>query len=236
MRRRTRVRLRWKPVVRGLRKLLHGERGRRALQLVGCALAVVLAINLAVRVLGGGRPNLLSPLHLGDKTRALAGLGLHGFSHVFGEPHGDERAIVSDAARRNGVPVALALSVAHAESRFSPHAISHTGAMGLMQLMPDTAAELGVLDAFDSDANADGATRYLRQLLARYRGDAHRAVAAYNAGPGRVPARGEPVLPAETRHYVRTVLGASLLAGGLNAAALPAAEAIVTGAHGDHRP
>jgi hypothetical protein len=236
VRRRTRARLRWKPVARGLRALVRGQRGRRALQLAFVALAVVLAINLSVRVFGGGRPNLLSPLHLGDKTRALAGLALHGFSHVFGEPHGDERAIVSDAARRNGVPVALALSVAHAESRFSPHAISHTGAMGLMQLMPGTAAELGVLDAFDSDANADGATRYLRQLLTRYRGDTRRAVAAYNAGPGRVPSRGEPVLPAETRRYVRTVLGASLLGGGLNAAALPAAEAIGTGAHDERRP
>jgi hypothetical protein len=186
-----------------------GGRGKRALQLLGVALAVVLAINLGVRVLGGGSPHLLSPLHLGDKLRALAGLGLHGLRHLTGDPHGDERATVSDAARRNGVPVSLALSVAHAESRFTPHAISHTGAMGLMQLMPDTASELGVWDAFDSDANADAATRYLRALLARYRGDARRAVAAYNAGPGRVPARGEPVLPAETRRYVHTVLGAA---------------------------
>ena len=209
-----------RPFVYGLKKATRGGRGRRILQLIGVALAVVVTINLAVRVLGGGRPNLLSPLHLADKTRALAGLALHGFSHVIDEPHGDERAIVSEAARRNGVPVALALSVAHAESRFAPHAISHTGAMGLMQLMPDTADDLGVLDAFDSAANADGATRYLRELLARYRGDTRRAVAAYNAGPGRVPARGEPVLPPETRHYVRTVLGAGLLSPGL-----PAAEA-----------
>lgn len=179
------------------------------MQCLGVAVALVLAINVSVRVFGGGGPHPLSPLHLGDKVRALSGLAVHGLRHLFGDPHGDPRAIVSDAARRNGVPVALALSVAHAESRFTPHAISHTGAMGLMQLMPDTAAELGVFDAFDSDGNADGATRYLRSLLRRYRGDQGRAVAAYNAGPGRVPSRGRPALPDETRRYVHTVLGAS---------------------------
>ena len=179
------------------------------MQLLAVAVAAVLAINVSVRVFGGGVPHLLSPLHLGDKVRALGGLALHSVGHLLGDPHGDERAAVSEAARRNGVPVALALSVAHAESLFTPHAISHTGAMGLMQLMPDTARELGVFDAFDSDANADGATRYLRALLRRYGGDQHRAVAAYNAGPGRVPARGRPALPDETRRYVRTVLGAS---------------------------
>lgn len=183
-------------------------------QLVGFSLCAVLATNTLVRVLGGGSSHPLSLLHLGDKTRALAALGMHGTRHVFGEPHADDRATVSAAARRNGVPVALALSVARAESSFQPHAISHTGAMGLMQLMPDTAAELGVLDAFDSDANADGATRYLHRLLRRYRGDQQRAVAAYNAGPGRVSTQGESALSNETRHYVHTVLGrnaASLL-------------------------
>jgi hypothetical protein len=171
------------------------------------ALCVLVAINGLVRVLGGGSPNLLSPLHLVDKTRALGGLALHGLSHVIGDPHGDPRAIVSAAAQRNGVPVALALAVAHVESGLQPHAISHTGAMGLMQLMPDTAVRLGVGDAFDSEANADGATRYLHDLLHRYRGDVHRAVAAYNAGPGRVPAGAPVALPAETQHYVRVVLG-----------------------------
>lgn len=159
-------------------------------------------------MLGGGTPHLLSPLHLIDKTRALGALALHGVGHLFGDPHGDPRAIVREAALRNGVPPALALSVARAESHWEPHAISHTGAMGLMQLMPGTADQLGVTDAFDSAANADAATRYLRSLLSRYRGDARRAVAAYNAGPARVATRGTPALPAETRHYVHAVLGA----------------------------
>jgi hypothetical protein len=184
-------------------------RARRKPLLQGFALAlcVLVTINGLVRGLGGGSPNLLSPLHLVDKTRALGGLALHGFSHVIGDPHGDPRAIVSAAAQRNGVPVGLALAVAHVESGLHPHAISHTGAMGLMQLMPDTAVMLGVGDAFDSEANADGATRYLHDLLHRYRGDMHRAVAAYNAGPGRVPAGTPVTLPAETQHYVRVVLG-----------------------------
>jgi hypothetical protein len=176
-------------------------------QLLGLSLCAVLAINTLVRVLGGGSPHPLSLLHLGDKTRALCTLGVHATRHVFGAPHADDRETVRAAARRNGVPIALALSVARAESSFQPHAISHTGAMGLMQLMPDTAADLGVLDAFDSEANADGATRYLHRLLVRYRGDPERAVAAYNVGPGRVSMQGVSTLPDETRHYVHTVLG-----------------------------
>jgi soluble lytic murein transglycosylase-like protein len=79
--------------------------------------------------------------------------------------------------------------------------------MGLMQLMPGTAAMLGVDDAFDPAQNAEAGTRYLAQLLRRYRGDRVRVLAAYNAGPGRVPLHGAIELPAETRSYVRHVLG-----------------------------
>jgi soluble lytic murein transglycosylase-like protein len=174
---------------------------------IGLSLVAVLSINTLVRVLGGGTPNPVSLVHLGDKTRALAGLAAHGSRHLFGNPHTTDRETIRAAARRNGVPESLALAVARTESSFHPHAISYTGAMGLMQLMPDTAAEFGVRDAFDSSDNADGATRYLRRLLARYRGDTARAVAAYNAGPGMVPKQGRAELPRETRHYVHTVLG-----------------------------
>jgi soluble lytic murein transglycosylase-like protein len=78
--------------------------------------------------------------------------------------------------------------------------------MGLMQLMPNTAQELGVLDPFDVRENADAGVRYLKQLMTTYRGDLRRAVAAYNAGAGRVPLRGPLLLPAETRTYVSRVV------------------------------
>jgi soluble lytic murein transglycosylase-like protein len=75
-----------------------------------------------------------------------------------------------------------------------------------MQLMPGTAKELGVNDPFDLAENADGGVRYLRQLLSQYRGNVRRALAAYNAGPGRIPHRGPLTMPDETRSYVARIL------------------------------
>jgi membrane-bound lytic murein transglycosylase MltF len=77
-------------------------------------------------------------------------------------------------------------SVIHAESGFNPRAVSPKGARGLMQLMPRTASDLGVTDAFDPGANVEGGTRYLSDLLVRYDFDLIKALAAYNAGPERV--------------------------------------------------
>lgn len=176
------------------------------------AVSVVLTINCAVRWVGGGDPHWLSPLHLSDKVSALASLAWHFTGHDLEcMPEVAELAI-AQAAQRNGVPAQLALAVARAESSLRAHAISRTGAMGLMQLMPDTATWLGVGDAFDPAQNTDGGTRYLAQLLRRYRGDRVRALAAYNLGPGRVPARGVLALPSETRTYVSRILGVRVLA------------------------
>ncbi len=117
------------------------------------------------------------------------------------------RAITDSAAERNKVPSALVTAVIDAESHGDPSAVSRAGAQGIMQLMPGTALTYGVANPFDPVANIDGGTRYLHDLLHRYRGNVKLAVAAYNAGPGAVDAaHGIPSFP-ETRAYVARVFG-----------------------------
>jgi soluble lytic murein transglycosylase-like protein len=100
----------------------------------------------------------------------------------------------------------LVNSVIHAESGFNARAVSPKGARGLMQLMPATASQLGVNDAFDPQTNVDGGSRYLRELLERYNFDLVKALAAYNAGPERVEQyQGVPPFR-ETRAYVARIV------------------------------
>ncbi len=94
--------------------------------------------------------------------------------------------VINSASDQTQIDPDLISSVIHAESGFNPRARSPKGAQGLMQLMPQTAANLGVSNAFDPGANVDGGTRYLRQLLELYNFDLVKALAAYNAGPLRV--------------------------------------------------
>ena len=113
--------------------------------------------------------------------------------------------LIARAARAEGIPPALVKAVIHAESAFNPAAVSPKGAMGLMQLMPETARELGVRDPFQAEENVRGGTRYLGSLHRRYASWTH-TLAAYNAGPSAVDRyRGIPPY-AETREYVRRVL------------------------------
>lgn len=113
--------------------------------------------------------------------------------------------IVGAAATASGVDPALVEAIIANESGFDPNATSRAGARGLMQLMPQTAASLGVADPCDPEQNVRGGTRYLRELLERF-GDARLAVAAYNAGPEAVERyRGVPPYP-ETQRYVRNVM------------------------------
>ena len=115
-------------------------------------------------------------------------------------------AEIDEIAGRHGVNPALVRSVIRAESAFNPWAVSRKGAQGLMQLMPQTAAGLGVRDAFNPRQNIDGGVRHLRYLLDRYPGNTTLAVAAYNAGEGAVDRyRGVPPYQ-ETQQYVRRVL------------------------------
>jgi soluble lytic murein transglycosylase len=113
--------------------------------------------------------------------------------------------IIGLTAREHRVQPALVKAVIAAESNFDASAVSRVGAQGLMQLMPQTAEELGVGDPFRPIENVRGGTAYLRQMLDRY-GDVERALAAYNAGPTAVDRFGGIPPYQETRDYVRRVL------------------------------
>jgi soluble lytic murein transglycosylase-like protein len=119
---------------------------------------------------------------------------------------GDLRSLARAVAERHGLDPELVMAVVGVESGFETRAVSPKGARGLMQLMPGTARELGVVDAFDAEANLDGGSRYLQALLRRYGGDLRRALAAYNAGPGAVARHGGVPPYRETRDYVRKVM------------------------------
>jgi soluble lytic murein transglycosylase-like protein len=119
---------------------------------------------------------------------------------------GDLRALAAAAARRHGIDPELVLAVVGVESAFQPEAVSPKGAQGLMQLMPQTAASLGVRDALDPAENLDAGVRHLGSLLTLYGGDVTRALAAYNAGQGAVARHGGVPPFRETRAYVRKVL------------------------------
>lgn len=132
-------------------------------------------------------------------TRPLAAAGGRGRSAY--------DAHVKGAAEKYKLPEALILAVMAVESNFDPRALSDKGAMGLMQLMPGTARDLYVADAWDPAQNIEGGARYLRLLANQYSGDLVKTLAAYNAGPEAVRRAGEavPDIP-ETREYVRKVV------------------------------
>lgn len=113
---------------------------------------------------------------------------------------------IKAAAEKYNLSEALIESVIEVESGFRKNAVSSAGAKGLMQLMPATAKELGVTDAFDVEQNIDGGAKYLRQMLDRFNGDTKLALSAYNAGPGTVKRYKGNVPYKETRHYVKRVI------------------------------
>lgn len=120
--------------------------------------------------------------------------------------HEEPRLIIKEAAERYGVAEELIAAVIEAESQFNPRAVSRRGAQGLMQLMPDTAASLGVEDPFSPRENIHGGVRHLRSLMDRFDNNVPLALAAYNAGHVAVINHGGiPPYP-QTRAYVRRIL------------------------------
>ena len=125
-------------------------------------------------------------------------------------------ALIRQSAERYGLDPAFVKAVVRTESAFNPYAVSRAGAKGLMQLMDATARSLGVDDPFDPAQNVAGGTRYLAWLLGKYDGNVKAALAAYNAGPGRIERLGiltdeafdekRSLLPEETQDYVAKVL------------------------------
>jgi soluble lytic murein transglycosylase-like protein len=118
----------------------------------------------------------------------------------------DLNEVVESASGTYRLDPDLVNSVIRAESGFNVRAVSPKGAQGLMQLMPQTASQLGVQNAFDPQANVEGGTRYLRELLERYDFDLIKALAAYNAGPQRVEQYGGVPPYYETKAYVARIV------------------------------
>jgi soluble lytic murein transglycosylase-like protein len=116
------------------------------------------------------------------------------------------REAIDAAAAKHNLPKDLIAGVIRAESNFNENAVSTAGAQGLMQLMPETALELGVENPFDIRQNIEAGTRYLRKMLDLFDGDIEKALAAYNAGPGTVKRYNGQVPYAETQNYVAKVM------------------------------
>ena len=113
---------------------------------------------------------------------------------------------ISEAAHKHGVPFSLIKAIIRAESDFDPRAVSRAGACGLMQIMPQTARDLGMENAFDPRENILSGVRYFAKLLSQFHGSIPLALAAYNAGPKRVGSLGKVPSIEETERFVHKVL------------------------------
>ena len=176
----------------------------RQLQAIGAMQAAVAGQRLSIsKQVGQASPD--SFFLLGPPSRPTETPGMSAEMDCPPLPESEIDALVEDAAKREDLEPNLLRGIAKQESGFQPCAVSSKGAMGLMQLMPATAAELGVKDPFDPKENVDAGARLFKQLLSSF-GDLSLALGAYNAGPTKVnDANGLPNIP-ETLNYVRNIL------------------------------
>jgi len=116
-------------------------------------------------------------------------------------------SIIKKAASKYKLDHKLVSAVIQVESQFDPMAVSRSGAKGLMQLMPSTARQLGVIDSHDPSQNIEGGTKYLRYLIERFKGDVTLALAAYNSGPLNVEKYGKIPPFRETKRYIKKIYG-----------------------------
>lgn len=151
-----------------------------------------------------GEPASGAKFAVGHATSSAAQKNFQAARRVFSQA--ELSSYVNAASGHYQLDPDLVASVIRAESGFNVRAVSRKGAQGLMQLMPQTASQLGVPNAFDPQANVEGGTRYLRELLERYNYDLIKALAAYNAGPQRVEQFGGVPPYYETRAYVARVV------------------------------
>ncbi len=137
-----------------------------------------------------------------------------GKNHLASQVTGPFREAVTKASTTFGLPSELIQSVIERESNNDPKAISPKGAMGLMQLMPDTATEMDVKDPFNAEENIMGGTKYLSGMLSKFDGNLAKALAAYNAGPQALKDGKIPNYP-ETQEYVKKVMESYLKKSGI---------------------
>jgi len=162
---------------------------------------------------GAFQQELQSRVGAGEKSDATAkenpgGLFTPGTFPETPVKSGDKKidSIISDASRKHGLDENLLRAIVKQESGFNPGAVSSKGAMGLMQLMPQTARELDVTNPFDPAENVEGGAKYLKSMIDRFNGNLPNALAAYNAGPKAVETYGGVPPYNETKNYVSSIL------------------------------
>ncbi|MCG0278608.1 MAG: lytic transglycosylase domain-containing protein [Thermanaeromonas sp.] len=151
---------------------------------------------------------LLSPYgteHKDSPPRAPSQLKREATPSMVAGVTGGYHHLLEEVARKYRLPLNLLQGLVKVESNFNSRAVSPSGALGLMQLMPETARALGVKDPFDPSENLEAGARYLRQMLDLFRGNVELALAAYNAGPGVVQRYGGIPPYKETREYIERV-------------------------------
>jgi soluble lytic murein transglycosylase-like protein len=174
--------------------------GAFAAQLASAAKPVASAATANAAAVGPNTATFGAGINAAGGAGAPAGTGVSELPA--GTPYGAE---ITAAAQRHGLDPALLAGLVKQESAFNPDAVSPAGARGLTQLMPGTAAGLGVTNPLDPAQALEGGAKYLREQLDRFGGDVARALAAYNAGPGAVQRYGGVPPYAETQNYVRAV-------------------------------